>query len=328
MTTLPTSQSASAAPHSADLAPISPKTARRVFAGSLIAALAWSAAVVYHADSGFGLNVVDNPIPHGARTSATRLHDAFNDLGYNLSAVGSGAEVPRVFLASLPTDLPSLDSVDLRKRVFLRTMLPLILRANERVQADRARLIDLRGKMNKSAPLSGADRAWLDQIAGHYGVKSGNMAELLRRVDIVPASLALAQSAEESGWGTSRFAQQGNALFGHTTPAGTGMAPAGRRLYDIRAFDTLSGAVEAYLHNLNTHRAYASLRKMRAEMRARSKMLDSSALAGTLLAYSERGQDYVETLRVIMRVNELANFDTARLRDQRYRETKVASARL
>ena len=141
------------------------------------------------------------------------------------------------------------------------------------------------------------------------------MNVLMRRVDTVPASLALAQAAEESGWGTSRFAQEGNALFGQwTTAEGEGLVPRRREAeasHKVRVFDELHDAVAAYLHNLNTHRAYRQFRLTRAEQRAESGRLDSVALVEDLKSYSERGEDYVASIKTIIRVNRLRQLDQA-----------------
>jgi uncharacterized FlgJ-related protein len=138
------------------------------------------------------------------------------------------------------------------------------------------------------------------------------------RVDIIPPSLALAQAAEESGWGTSRFADVGNALFGQWTWS-EGIAPLeqreGKGDYRIAKFDSPLDSVRAYMLNLNTHAAYRSLRERRREMRVRGDQLSGWELAETLTSYSERGAAYVETLHTIMRVNRLAATDSAYLTD-------------
>ena len=142
------------------------------------------------------------------------------------------------------------------------------------------------------------------------------LTALLERVDIVPPSLAMAQSAEESGWGTSRFADLGNALFGQWTWSG-GIEPLNKRQdkgsYGIARFDTPLQSVEAYMRNLNTHAAYQSLRERRAAMRRAGERPDGYELAKTLTSYSERGEDYVHSLHAIMRVNKLQPADDAYL---------------
>jgi Bax protein len=161
-------------------------------------------------------------------------------------------------------------------------------------------------------------RLWLDETAERYGSKSADPADLLTHVDIVPPSLAIAQAAEESGWGTSRFAREGNALFGQRAYKAhrKGIVPVERpegTSFRVRAFDHLIDGVKSYMHNLNSHPAYRDFREARAKMRAEEGNIDGYDLAGALLRYSERGVAYVKTIRVIMRSNTLRAFDGARL---------------
>ena len=150
-------------------------------------------------------------------------------------------------------------------------------------------------------------------------VDEAALDELMLRVDAVPVSLALAQCAEESGWGTSRFAAEGNALFGQWSWGGEGIKPLQQREgmgdYRIAAFETPLHSVMAYMKNLNTHNAYAGLRVRRAELRAKGERMSGFELAKTLDKYSERGAAYVESLHGIMRVNQLDPADDAFLGD-------------
>lgn len=246
--------------------------------------------------------------------SAHKLADIFDRIGYRLDDVRRRGGVPRLFLVRLPEDLTALRPVSDRKAVFIRAMLPLILRANEKILAERARLFALANLPGEE--IGPADRAWLARIARRYRARATVPALLLRHVDIVPPSLALAQGAEESGWGTSRFALEGNSLYGQRVYRGRGgIVPRGREEgenHRIRSFERLSDAVAAYMHNLNSHPAYAEFRNVRAGMRSEGEPPDGHALAGALLRYSERGADYVEGLRTIMRTNRLSGYDGVR----------------
>lgn len=256
---------------------------------------------------------------------AASLASALDQMGYALEPVADGvAETPRLFLAALPRDMAEIDAIDLRKSLFFRVMLPLVLKVNEDIRADRRRLIDLARRQSQGEVPSAADKAWRNNLAERYGMGNdpANTAELLRRVDVVPVSLALAQGAEESGWGTSRFARMGNALFGQWGFSETRvMVPQDRDSVvsadgtqgGIRSFGRLMDSVRAYAFNLNTHRAYRWFRSERAALRKQGTALNGYVLAGTLSEYSERGEDYVETLRTIMRANGLAGLDDARL---------------
>ena len=165
--------------------------------------------------------------------------------------------------------------------------------------------------------LSSRDYRFLNDLAVAYELKKGDYGGLLRRVDIIPVSQVLAQGAEESGWGTSRFARKGNAVFGQRTfSKGAGLVPLKRRpdqKFEVKAFSDLYTSVRSYVFNLNTHFAYEEFRRMRADFRARKQPLNSYVLIGSLDSYSERGQKYIDTIGSIIRVNRLRDFDNARL---------------
>ena len=248
--------------------------------------------------------------------SARHLEQAFGRLSFDLAATRRGeAAVPRVFVTALPADLGRAEPIGRKKDLFIRTLLPLVLAANEELADLRRRLVALQGVMRTTTGLSAEDAAWLARVKRRYGLDAeGAFAALLERVDVVPVSLALAQAIEESGWGSSRFARHGNALYGQRTySAGVaGLAPAGAAAgggFKVRSFMNLLGAVRSYMHNLNTHRAYQPLRKMRAEWRALGQAPDGYVWAGALLLYSERGADYVRRLRAVMRDNALSQFE-------------------
>ena len=240
-------------------------------------------------------------------------------LNFDISDVRTGANsVPRVYLSKLPGGLKSAADVNQRKALFIKTVLPLVLRANEEIQAQRYRLQAIAAGRGNGDTLAGPDKAFLADLFEAYDLLDSNdIDELLRRVDTLPASLALAQAAEESGWGTSRFARQGNAVFGQRTFGGTrGIVPLRRpdgRRFKVRAFNGLYASVRSYMRNLNTHFAYAPLRRLRARLNARGRMVRGLELANSLQRYSERGGHYVDTIRTIIRVNKLQDFDHARL---------------
>jgi Bax protein len=247
--------------------------------------------------------------------SPEELLDFFETLSYTPEAWQAGIrDVPRVYIMDIgPNWKVNSQNIEViqKKRIFFRVLAPLVLRANEEILADRARLIAITEK----GSAGGDDAAWLDALAKRYELDPGQLEELVSRVDAVPPSLVLAQGAEESGWGTSRFAEEGNALFGQWTWGGKGIKPKEQREdlgdYRIAAFDTPLGSVEAYLLNINTNDAYAGLRELRAEKRAKGEETTGWDLAETLTSYSERGAEYVESLHAIMRVNKLQPTDEA-----------------
>jgi Bax protein len=255
--------------------------------------------------------IEDGPllIPATPRGAGAPQAPSFVDLrSYPLDAVREGeALVPRLLLERLPEALRDTEAGDLRKRLFIKAMLPALLAENESVLDRRARLADLFDARRAGHRLLDSERLWLERIAESYGAGPDDEEELLRRVDVVPPSLALAQAALESGWGTSRGAQKAHSMFGHMS-----VAPDPARSV-LRQFERMPDAVAAYVHNLNTHRAYAPFRETRARQRARNLPADGHALAGALLRYSERGDSYVRDVRALIRTNRLDDFDRARL---------------
>lgn len=251
-------------------------------------------------------------------SGSEKLAELFLGMGYGLESVRAGADtVPRVFLTSMPGDLDDIAAVERRKKLFLESMLPLVLRANEAILRDRRRLVAVSEATDRGDAPAASDAAWLSRLAARYGTGPLDLDGLMRRVDVVPPSLALAQAAIESGWGTSRFAREGRAIFGQRVYGITdGIKPEARAEGEdflIARFDGLDRGVASYIHNLNTHWAYKQLRLRRAELRLLGLRLDGALLATSLTAYSERGEDYVRDLRAIIRANDLRPLDRARL---------------
>jgi len=251
--------------------------------------------------------------------SEDELMRQFDVLAYDLDAVIKGQDdVPRITLASVPSNLAHIRETDVRKTMFFKTVLPLVLQVNEQILEDRQRLWEISAAKRAGTPLEAVDRLWLAVMAERYGARRGDVKTLLENHDIVPPSLALAQAATESAWGTSRFIKEGNAIFGQYTTANDheSLVPSARldgKTHRIKAFDSLYDSVASYVNNLNTHKAYSEFRTMRATMRARGRNLDGTRLATALHRYSERGADYVSDLHAIMFGNDLMLLDAARL---------------
>lgn len=238
-------------------------------------------------------------------------------------------EVPRIYLADIPSDWRKQGSkkvtVQDKKRIFFRLLAPIVLYVNEKILEDRERLIQITANIEHSNGLSDDDHDWLIVQANRYlkpspdrTIDNALIEELLPRMDIVPPSLALAQGAVESGWGTSRFADEGNSLFGQWSWSG-GIKPAEQRDAEhgdhrIAAFESTGLSVWSYMLNLNTHNAYESFRQKRAELRVQGKSVRGKDLVATMTAYSERGEDYVKELKTIMRQNKLDPADDASLK--------------
>jgi len=228
-------------------------------------------------------------------------------------------EVPRLTFEGVSKNWKKASSeipVKQKKQVFFRLMAPLVLISNENILAER--------EVVKSASLSSPK---LLAIAKKYRVVKGEISsltdeqrqQLLQQVDIMPPSLALAQAAEESGWATSRFTEEGNAFFGQWDFSGKGMAPKQQRKelgnYGLARFDSPLSSVEGYMLNINITRAYKKLRVLRAKLRQENKEITGLELAGTLDKYSERGQAYIDGLRSMIRYNKLEDVDEAYLSD-------------
>jgi len=257
--------------------------------------------------------------------SVDDLERLFTDLAYDWPLV-AGPVVPRLLVQSLPSELNNGLSVARKKALFLRVLLPVVLAENQHIRQQRAWLQRL---LLDGLPAVDS-LAWrqLQRLAADYRV-NGDLNEpvwqqqLLQRIDEVPVALVLAQAANESGWGTSRFVQQANNLFGHWTwQADQGLVPLQRdvgKKHRVRVFPTLRSSVQAYLYNLNTGRAYKRLRQLRAILRDNDQPLDGQHLAAGLIHYSERGVDYVDEIRVLIRGNHLAHFETVGLREGTWR---------
>ncbi len=249
--------------------------------------------------------------------SALYLDSALSMAGLRINEIRrQSILVPRVMVSRMPVDMHLFDDAAGRKKIFLKVMLPLILKVNEEILAERRRIEHLAEVIASGARLSLNDVAWLDYMASLYRVESGNVGELLHRVDVVPVAMALAQSAIESGWGTSRFARKGNAVFGQKSWAShAGLVPRNRdpdKTHVVKSFRNLRAAVVAYACNLNRHTAYAAFRDLRARLRENGEPLDSHALAATLDRYAEE-PDYISHVHTVIDQNHLTDFDTARL---------------
>jgi Bax protein len=247
--------------------------------------------------------------PAPALATVAELSQLFAALDYKLAG---NSEVPSLFLDRLPVDLAEEPESRRRKAVFLGTLLPLIVQANEHNFARRGEIARIDAALAAGATDPDiAGRA--EDLLAEFRLDSWNKAELLRRADIVPPSLALAQAATESGWGRSSFARDGNALFGQREFVETEQSE-GRLVPRLKRFDDLAAAVQAYLRNLNTHRAYAEFRSARAALRAAGTMPSGPRLVAYLSRYSEQGPLYTQLIKSLMRSNDLASFDRTRLR--------------
>ena len=246
------------------------------------------------------------------RLNASTINQLFEDTNYKLDDVRKNKLVKPVALTLLPAEIKMIESTKKRKEFFIQIVLPLILKENNNIRLDRKRLFDI---INKSSNTD-VEKKWLNKKYKQYGIPSKDLSTLKIRMDEVPVSLALAQAAKETGWGTSRFAQEGNALFGQWTWSGEGLKPKDSDKdtgHKVMKFNVLQASVRAYQRNLNTHSTYRSFRKARASLRDQGKNLDSIILSQFLDQYAETGEKYVEVLQKIIKQNNLQDFDDAKL---------------
>ena len=246
------------------------------------------------------------------RLNASTIKQLFEDTDYSLKDVREKKLVKPVALTLLPAEIKMIESTKQRKEFFIQIVLPLILQENNNIRLDRKRLFSIINKSNNTD----LEKKWLQKKYKQYGVSSKDLSTLKIRMDEIPVSLAIAQAAKETGWGTSRFAQEGNALFGQWTWSGEGLKPKDadkNQGHKVMKFNVLQASVRAYQRNLNTHSSYRNLRKARAELRDKGKALDSLVLVKYLNQYAETGEKYVEVLTQIIKQNNLKDFDDAKL---------------
>ena len=246
------------------------------------------------------------------RLSASTIEQLFKDTNYSLSEVRRTKKVKPIRLSLLPNEMKSIENSGKRKNLFIKIILPLVLEENNRIIIDRKKLFTILNKNKNSKD----EIKWLNQKFKQYGVVNKDLATLKVRMDIIPVSLAIAQAAKETGWGTSRFAIEGNALFGQWTWSGEGIKPAGadtNATYKVMKFNVLKASVRAYQRNLNTHSSYKKFRFIRAQLRDDNKKLDSLKLAEYLNNYAQTGTEYTKVLKQIIQQNQLQDFDEAKL---------------
>ena len=247
------------------------------------------------------------------RLSAETIKQLFKDTKYSLDNVRKNKIVKPINLSLLPAEIKNIESTKKKKNLFIKIVLPLILEENNRIKIDRKKLFKI---LNKNMN-SDSEKIWLNSKFKQYGVLNKDLSTLKVRMDIVPVSLAIAQAAKETGWGTSRFAIEGNALFGQWTWSGEGIKPAGIDSEDskhkVMKFKVLKASVRAYQRNLNTHGSYKKFRSERANMRDNEEELDSLLLADYLDKYAATGKEYTKILKQIIKQNNLKDFDKVKL---------------
>jgi Bax protein len=246
------------------------------------------------------------------RLSAVTIEELFKSTNYNLDDVRKNKLVKPIALTLLPAEIKKIENTKRRKNLFIKIILPLVIKENNNIKLDRKKLFSILNKSKNTTP----EKNWLNSKFKQYGVVNKDLATLKIRMDEIPVSMAIAQAAKETGWGTSRFAQEGNALFGQWTWSGNGIKPAGAdddSTHKVMKFKVLQASVKAYQRNLNTHSTYKDFRSTRAELRDKGQKLNSIILSKHLDKYAETGKEYVKILQKIIIQNNLQDFDDAKL---------------
>jgi len=246
------------------------------------------------------------------RLSAATIAELFKSTNYSLEDVRKNKLVKPIPLTMLPREIKKIENIKKRKDFFIQIILPLVIKENNNIRSDRKKLFSILNK-NKNTK---TEKAWLNSKFKQYGVANKDLSTLKIRMDEVPVSMAIAQAAKETGWGTSRFAQEGNALFGQWTWSGEGIKPSNAdtdSTHKVMKFKILQASIRAYQRNLNTHSSYKDFRSARAELRDQGKKLDSMILTEHLDKYAAIGKEYVKVLQQIIKQNNLSDFDDAKL---------------
>ena len=247
------------------------------------------------------------------RFSAPTLNQLFKDTKYSLKEVRKTKLVnPGNSINLLPKEIKQIENTKKRKEFFIRIVLPLILEENYLIRLDRKKLFRILNKNNNTE----SEKKWLKSKFKKYGVVNRDFTTLKMRMDEIPVSLAIAQAAKETGWGTSRFALEGNALFGQWTWSGEGIKPASAdsdSKHKVMKFKVLQASVRAYQRNLNTHSSYRKFREARAIQRDNDGKLNSLELVKYLDKYAETGKEYTVVLKKIIKQNSLTDFDGVKL---------------
>ena len=250
----------------------------------------------------------DNTVSLSAETTL----NLFDDLGYDLKGIRAGQKVKPIYLTKLPKDLKTLGDTKKKRELFIKIVLPLILNENDKITEDRKKLFKILGKNFNTV----GERVWLQRRFREYKIEDQDSGKLKMRMDIIPVSIALAQAANESGWGTSRFALEGNALFGQWTWSKKGISPKNKdpdQSHKVLQFQILKASVRAYKNNLNTHNAYKEFRETRAKLRQENKRIIGLDLTKYLKNYAAIGEKYVVIIENIIENNSLTDFDKADL---------------
>ena len=251
--------------------------------------------------------------------NAATVVNLFENLEYNLNQVRNDKKIQPIYFTRLPKDINSIKSSKRKKEIFLQIVLPLVVTENEKILRDKKYLVKILKKRTRDQK----EKKWLNKKFKEYKISNRSLKELSSRMDVIPVSIALAQAAKESGWGTSRFALEGNAIFGQWTWNGKGIKPLEtneNQTHKILKFPILRASVKAYISNLNTHNGYKDFRRKRASLRKKNKQLKGLDLIHELDNYAQTGKKYTIIIEKIIKQNSLDDFETVSVLDNKDKE--------
>ena len=241
------------------------------------------------------------------------LEEKLNIKLFDIDYIKKSKKVPNIIISKFPNDFKNIYSASLRKDLFIKVALPLIVKENESLISQNLKIEKLKNKFDF---INRREALWLRKKMEEYKVSTNSIGELLMKIDAIPVSIALSQAAVESGWGSSRFASEGNALFGqYVWGDGKGIVPEERsedEIHKIKSFKNLQSSVSSYMKNLNSNFHYDEFRLNRYVMRKNGIVLDGIYLSDFLYNYSTE-KDYPEKIKKIIQSNSLDDFDEVRI---------------
>ena len=250
-------------------------------------------------------------------SQADEMLEIFKKYEFSVDSFLNDESANLIIFSSLPDDFMEIKSVNERKKLFINTLLPIIYSENLKILEDRKKILDWWNESQGENFSRDFWPSWLFELSEKYETSDSNLGNLLMKVDVIPISMALAQAAIESGWGTSRYLREGNAIYGqYTFEKDKGIRPERRESNEkffIKRFSNLSESTRSYFKNINTHRAYVDFREERKKLRMNGVKLSGVKLVKFLTSYSERRDEYVKDVENIIQSNNFMKFDDSYL---------------
>jgi Bax protein len=250
-------------------------------------------------------------------SKADEMLEIFKKYEFSVDSFLNDESANLIIFSSLPDDFMEIKSVNERKKLFINTLLPIIYSENLKILEDRKKILDWWNESQGENFSRDFWPSWLFELSEKYETSDSNLGNLLMKVDVIPISMALAQAAIESGWGTSRYLREGNAIYGqYTFEKDRGIRPERRESNEkffIKRFSNLSESTRSYFKNINTHRAYVDFREERKKLRMNGIKLSGVKLVKFLTSYSERRDEYVKDVENVIQSNNFMKFDNSYL---------------